>query len=93
MLTVFLVFFDSICTGTMLILMTPDPVLVDAHFTSSGLFFFSISVIIVSFLLIFLNFETMQYCGVTSNTNFVHSSIGTTFCIVFFRNIAKAPIA
>ena len=39
MLTVFLVFFDSICTGTMLILMTPDPVLVDAHFTSSGLFF------------------------------------------------------
>ena len=39
MLTVFLVFFDSICTGTMVILMTPDPVLVDAHFTSSGLFF------------------------------------------------------
>ena len=32
-----LVFVNFICTGTMHIIMTSDPVLVDAHFTCSGL--------------------------------------------------------
>ena len=36
-MNLFVIFVDVICTGTMHILMTSDPVLVDAHFTSSGL--------------------------------------------------------
>ena len=65
-----LVSFDVICTGTMKIFMASHPVLVDAYFTSSVFWgFFSISVFIISFLLIFLNFQTMQYCGVSFTGN------------------------
>ena len=54
--------------------------------------FIGINVFIVPFPLMFLSFQTMQYCGMSSTANFAHPSIGTTLCIVFFGDITKASI-